>query len=50
VSAVGVGVIGAGVISSAYLKSLTSFPDVKVHAIGDLIPGAAAAKAGEFGI
>lgn len=49
-SAVGVGVIGAGVISSAYLKSLTSFPDVKVHAIGDLIPGAAAAKAGEFGI
>jgi predicted dehydrogenase len=50
VSVVGVGVIGAGVISDAYLKSLNSFPDVKVHAIGDLRPEAAAAKAEEFGI
>lgn len=49
-SAVGVGIIGAGTISDAYLKSLTSFPDVVVHAIGDLRPEAAAAKAAEFGV
>jgi predicted dehydrogenase len=49
-SAVGVGVVGAGTISDAYLKSLASFPDVTVHAIGDLRPEAAAAKAEEFGI
>ena len=49
-SAVGIGVIGAGTISDAYLKSLASFPDVTVHAIGDLRPEAAAAKAEEFGI
>lgn len=47
---VGVGVIGAGVISDTYIKNLTSFPDVVVHAIGDLRPEAAKAKAEEFGI
>ncbi|WP_433011238.1 Gfo/Idh/MocA family protein [Kribbella sp. CA-294648] len=49
-SAVGVGVIGAGVISDAYIKSMQSFPDLKVVAIGDLRPEAAAAKAAEYGI
>lgn len=33
---VGVAVVGAGVISGAYLKALTSFPDVRVLAVGDL--------------
>ena len=42
-SAVGVGVIGAGVISDAYLKSMQSFPDLNVLAIGDLRPEAAKA-------
>lgn len=49
-TAVGVGVIGAGVISDAYLKSMQSFPDLNVVAIGDLRPEAAKAKAEEFGI
>ena len=44
-SAVGVGVIGAGVISDAYIKSMQSFPDLKVLAIGDIRPEAAKDKA-----
>ena len=32
----GVGIIGAGVISQTYLENLTSFPDVSVVAVGDL--------------
>ena len=47
---VGVGVIGAGVISKEYLRNLTSFPDLRVHAVGDLYPDAAAARAAEFGV
>jgi predicted dehydrogenase len=47
---VGVGVIGAGTISGAYLRNLNSFPDVRVHAIGDLVPAVAAARAAEFGV
>jgi predicted dehydrogenase len=49
-SAVGVGVIGAGVISDAYIKSMQSFPDLNVLAIGDLRPEAAKDKAEEYGI
>ncbi|KAK1177239.1 Gfo/Idh/MocA family oxidoreductase [Streptomyces sp. NBS 14/10] len=49
-SPVGIGVIGAGVISDAYLKSMRSFPDLIVHAIGDLSPDAAKDKADTFGI
>jgi predicted dehydrogenase len=49
-SAVGVGIVGAGTISVAYLENLTSFPDLVVHAIGDLRPEAAAARAARFGI
>jgi predicted dehydrogenase len=47
---VGVGIIGAGVISKEYLDNLTSFPDVKVVAIGDLFEDAAAARAAEYGV
>lgn len=46
----GVGVIGAGVISQTYLTNLTSFPDVDVVAVGDLLPERARAKADEHGI
>lgn len=49
-SAVGVGVIGAGVISDAYIKSMQSFPDLLVVAIGDLRPEAAKEKAEQYGI
>ncbi|MDJ1114743.1 Gfo/Idh/MocA family protein [Microbacterium dauci] len=47
---VGVGIVGAGVISQTYLENLTSFPDVKVVAIGDVIPERAKAKAEEHGV
>ncbi|SDT06750.1 Gfo/Idh/MocA family protein [Microlunatus soli] len=47
---IGVGIIGAGTISQTYLENLTSFPDVEVLAIGDIITEAADAKASEFGI
>lgn len=47
---VGVGIIGAGVISKEYLTNLTAFPDVQVHIVADLFPEAAAARAEEFGI
>ncbi|WP_312677458.1 Gfo/Idh/MocA family oxidoreductase [Microbacterium sp.] len=46
----GVGVIGAGVISQTYLENLTSFPDVDVVAVGDLLPERARAKAEEHGV
>ncbi|WP_431802753.1 Gfo/Idh/MocA family protein [Microbacterium sp. bgisy203] len=46
----GVGIIGTGVISQTYLENLTSFPDVAVVAVGDLVPERARAKAEEFGI
>jgi predicted dehydrogenase len=42
---VGVGIIGAGVISDTYLDNLNSFPDVEVLAVGDLYPEVAKAKA-----
>ena len=47
---VGVGIIGAGVISDTYLKNLTSFPDVEVLAVGDLLPDRAQNKAEEYGV
>ena len=47
---VGVGIVGAGVISDTYLENLTSFPDVRVVAIGDLRPDAARSKAADHGI
>ncbi|MBB5895526.1 Gfo/Idh/MocA family protein [Kutzneria kofuensis] len=46
----GVGVIGAGVISDTYLTNLTSFPDVRVLAVADLDTTRAAAQAAKFGV
>ena len=46
----GVGIVGAGVISQTYLENLTSFPDIQVHAVGDLITERARAKAEEHGV
>ena len=47
---VGVGVIGAGVISDTYLENLGSFPDIVVHAVGDLRPEVAQVKAETYGV
>ncbi|WNM31967.1 Gfo/Idh/MocA family oxidoreductase [Streptomyces sp. Li-HN-5-11] len=47
---VGVGIIGAGVISRHYLQNLTRFPDLSVLAIADLDLERAAARAQEFGL
>ncbi|SBS71689.1 Gfo/Idh/MocA family protein [uncultured Microbacterium sp.] len=49
-SAVGVGVIGAGVISDTYLSHLSSFPDVDVVIVGDLDVERAAAQAEKHGV
>jgi len=49
-SAVGVGIIGAGNISDQYLTHLSSFPDVRVIAIGDLLEDRAKAQAEKYGV
>lgn len=48
--AVGVGIIGAGNISDQYLTHLSSFPDVRVIAIGDLLEDRAKAQASTYGV
>ncbi|WP_062214031.1 Gfo/Idh/MocA family protein [Streptomyces sp. NBRC 109706] len=45
---VGIAVVGAGVISDAYLKALTSFPDTRVLAVADLDTERAARVAAEY--
>ncbi|MBF4582594.1 Gfo/Idh/MocA family oxidoreductase [Curtobacterium sp. VKM Ac-2865] len=47
---VGVGVIGAGVISDQYLGNLTVFPDVQVRCIADIDLERAAAQAEKWGV
>lgn len=47
---VGVGVIGAGVISDTYLENLKSFPDVEVLIVGDLIEERAKSQAEKHGV
>jgi predicted dehydrogenase len=47
---VGVGIVGAGVISGTYLENLTNFPDVRVLRIADLDTERAAARAAEYGV
>jgi predicted dehydrogenase len=47
---VGVGIIGAGTISTTYLENLTSFPDVSVRGIADIDLERAAAAAEQFGL
>ncbi|MBO9624880.1 MAG: Gfo/Idh/MocA family oxidoreductase [Microbacterium sp.] len=47
---VGVGVIGAGNISDQYLTNLTSFPDLRVLAVADVIQERARAQAEKYGV
>ena len=47
---VGIGIIGCGNISSAYLTAMKSFPILDIRGIADLNPELAAAKAAEFGV
>ena len=49
-SAVGVGLIGSGVISDTYLENLASFPDTEVVIIGDLNGERARAQAEKHGV
>jgi predicted dehydrogenase len=46
----GVGIIGCGNISSAYLRLAPLFKGIEVRAVADMNPDAAAAKADEFGV
>lgn len=47
---VGIGVVGCGNISGAYLKAAACFPVLDIRAVSDLNPAAAEAKAAEFGL
>lgn len=49
-SALGVGIIGVGVISDTYLDNLSSFPDVEVVIVGDLLADRARAQAEKYGV
>ena len=46
----GVGIIGAGNISSQYLKAMKDFPVLDIRAIADMKPEVAQKKAAEFGV
>ncbi|MET3566068.1 putative dehydrogenase [Leifsonia sp. 563] len=47
---VGVGVIGAGVISNQYLENLTAFPDLDVRFVADIDLERAKAQADKYGV
>jgi len=47
---IGVGVIGAGVISNEYLGNLTTFPDLEVRFVADIDEPRAAAQAEKYGV
>lgn len=47
---VGVAIVGAGVISKEYLRTLKGFPDVRVLGVADLDPARASAAAEAHGI
>ncbi|WP_199512840.1 Gfo/Idh/MocA family protein [Nucisporomicrobium flavum] len=47
---VGVGIVGAGTISGAYLRNLTAFPDLRVLMVADLDTARAAEQAARFGV
>jgi predicted dehydrogenase len=49
-SKVGVGVIGCGVISGAYLTAARRFPILDIRGVSDIVPAAAEARAKEFGL
>ncbi|RYE08378.1 MAG: Gfo/Idh/MocA family oxidoreductase [Hyphomicrobiales bacterium] len=46
----GVGIIGAGNISSQYLKAMAAFPVLDIRGIADMKPEVAEKKAAEFGV
>ena len=46
----GVGIIGCGNISSAYLRLAPLFKGLEIRAVADVNPAAAAARAAEFGV
>jgi predicted dehydrogenase len=47
---VGIGFIGCGNISEAYLKAATKFPILDIRGVADLKPDAAQARASQFGL
>ncbi|SEB16132.1 Gfo/Idh/MocA family protein [Variovorax sp. YR216] len=47
---VGIGFIGCGNISEAYLKAATKFPILDIRGVADLKPEAAQARASQFGL
>ena len=47
---VGVGILGSGNISSAYLKAASKFPILRIVALSDMNPSAAQTRAAEFGL
>ncbi len=47
---VGIGIIGCGNISAAYLKAARTFPLLDVKAVADISPAAAEARGAEFGV
>ncbi|SLN49906.1 Inositol 2-dehydrogenase [Pseudoruegeria aquimaris] len=46
----GVGILGCGNISAAYLRLAPLFKGIEVRAVADINPAAAEARAGEFGV
>lgn len=46
----GIGVIGCGNISAAYMRHAPMFRDIEIRACADMNPETASARAGEFGI
>lgn len=47
---VGIGIVGCGNISGAYLKAAAGFPILDIRGLADLNPTAAEARAAEFGL
>jgi predicted dehydrogenase len=47
---VGIGIVGLGNISAAYLKAAQNFPILDIKGVADLNPAAAEARAAEFGV
>lgn len=47
---IGIGIVGLGNISAAYLKAAQNFPVLDIRAVADLNPEAAKARAAEFGL
>lgn len=47
---VGVGIIGTGVISGAYLEAAALFPQIEIRALADVNPAAAQARSEAFGV